>query len=134
MHLLVDHSTQFAYVLTSTNQHTSEFIQLVESVHKENPIKLLLTDQYGGLISNKFEAYFKRAGIQHIITAVDSAFSNGLNKRTRQTLVNRIRCGYNKKRNKKSWCVVAMECVHQYNDTPHSSTGFAPNYLLNGVL
>ena len=28
---------------------------------------------------------------------------------------------------------MAAECVAQYNDTPHSSTGFAPNYLLNGV-
>ena len=111
----------------------SEFIKLADSVQKDNPIELLLTDQYGGLISNEFEAYLEKEGIQHIITAVDSAFSNGLNERTGQTLVNRIRCGYNKKGNKKSWCTVAAECVAQYNDTSHSSTGFAPNYLLNGV-
>ena len=133
IHLLVDHFTRFAYALTSTNQHAREFVRLVESVHKENPIELLLTDQYGGLISNEFEAYLESKGIQHIITAVDSAFSNGLNERTGQTLVNRIRCGYNAKENKKAWCAVAAECVRQYNDTPHSSTGFAPNYLLNGV-
>ena len=75
----------------------------------------------------------EKEGIQHIITAVDSAFSNWLNERTGQTLVNRIRCGYNEGKNKKAWCAVAMDCVQQYNNTPHSSTGFAPNYLLNGV-
>ena len=46
IHLLIDHFTRFAYVLTSTNQHSSEFIKLVDSVQKDNPIELLLTDQY----------------------------------------------------------------------------------------
>ena len=36
-------------------------------------------------------------------------------------------------RNKKSWCALATECIRQYDNTPHSSTGFALNYLLNGV-
>ena len=31
------------------------------------------------------------------------------------------------------WCSIATCCVSEYDSTVHSSTGFAPNYLLNGI-
>ena len=133
LHLLIDHFTRFVYTLTSRNQDASEFIKLIDRIQKENPINILLTDQYRGLTSNEFEDYLHRQEIDHIITAVDSAFSNGLNERTGQTMVNRIRCKYNDRYNKKAWCSVAAESVKEYNNTPHSSTGFSPNYLMNGI-
>jgi hypothetical protein len=94
----------------------------------------LLTDQYGGLSSDKFESYCHKNGINHILTAVDSAFSNGLNERLNQTLVNRIRCDHNDPSlsSSPSWTTIASKCVAQYNSTPHSVTSFSPAYLLNG--
>ena len=47
-------------------------------------------------------------------------------------LVNRIRCKIYENGNK-SWPQVAEECVKDYNNTIHSSTGFTPNYLLTGL-
>lgn len=68
-----------------------------------------------------------------ILTAVDCPFSNGLNERLNQTIVNRIRCKINEnKNNVRTWSTVAQECIKEYNNTIHSSTGFAPNYLLYG--
>lgn len=66
--------------------------------------------------------------------AVDSAFSNGLNERLNQTLVNRIRCSQNDplSSSRRSWAVLAAQCVEQYNRTPHSVTKFSPSYLLTG--
>lgn len=133
LHLLVDHFTRYTYILTSRNQNASEFIKLIEKVHNENPVGTLLTDQYGGLSANEFEDYLEEKGITHIFTAVDHAASNGLNERTGQTIVNRIRCRINEKKDKIGWCTVAARCVKEYNQTIHSSTGFAPNYLLNGI-
>jgi len=69
----------------------------------------------------------------HIFTAVDSAFSNGLNERPNQTLINCIRCQMNERKNKKSWTSIAQECVREYKNTLHSATGFSPSYLMNGV-
>lgn len=133
LHVLVDHFTRYVYTLTSKNQNATEFIKLVDKVQRENPIETLLTDQYGGLSANEFEDYLKEKGITHIFTAVDHAASNGLNERTGQTLVNRIRCRSNENEGRIAWCAVAGRCVKEYNETVHSSTGFAPNYLLNGV-
>lgn len=68
-----------------------------------------------------------------ILTAVNSPFSNGLNERLNQTLVNKIRCSINEEKNKKiAWTTIAHNCVNKYNETEHSVTRFSPKYLLRG--
>ncbi len=129
LHLLADHFTTFAYILTSSGQSAKDFIKILDRVNKENQMKLLLTDQYGGLCSKEFEDYLKENNTEHVVTAVDSPESNGLNERLNQTLVNRIRCRMNEKPgNKKAWTTIAQQCVDEYNDTIHSVTGFAPSF------
>ncbi|BES91012.1 Retrotransposon protein [Nesidiocoris tenuis] len=134
LHLLVDHFTRYAYILPSKGQSAKIMSRFIDSVQRENQIGILLTDQYGGLSSDEFTAYCSRSGIRHVFTAVDSAFSNGLNERLNQTLVNRIRCLIHDESTPptKSWSAIANECVTQYNDSPHSVTKFAPSYLLTG--
>lgn len=134
MHLLVDHFTRYAYIFCSKSQSAKTMSQLVDSVQKDNKIGILLTDQYGGLSSDEFQSYCSQSGIRHVFTAVDSAFSNGLNERLNQTLVNRIRCVRHDESTpaSKSWSALAHECVKQYNDSPHTVTRFAPSYLMSG--
>lgn len=133
LHLLVDHFTRFAYIFTSKTQSSSDFIKLVNKVQANHKIGTLLTDQFGGLSSFEFMKYLDENGINHVFTAVDAAFSNGLNERLNQTITNRIRCRYNSRLPRRSWSIIAEHCVSEYNNTPHSATGFSPNYLLNGV-
>jgi transposase InsO family protein len=134
LHILVDHFSRHAFILCSKGQTVKEMISLVDLVHKNYPIGTLMTDQYGGLSSDEFRSYCSTSGITHVFCAVDCAFSNGLNERLNQTLVNRIRCTKHDKSvsPKKSWAAVASKCVQQYNDSPHSVTKFPPSYLLTG--
>lgn len=136
LHLLVDHFSRYAYILTSAGQSASDFIKLIKKINNENQINLLLTDQYGGMCSNEFEEFLQEENIEHIITAVDSPESNGLNERLNQTLVNRIRCrtNENSENKKKAWTIVAQRCVNEYNDSYHTVTGFSPSYLLYGKI
>lgn len=90
LHLLVDHFTRFAYILCSKTQLAKDFIRLIDQVIKENKIEILLSDQYPALKSREFKNYLKENSIEVIFTAVDAPFSNGLNERLNQTLVNRI--------------------------------------------
>jgi transposase InsO family protein len=135
LHLLVDHFSRYAFILCTKGQTAREMISLVDSVHKRHPIGTLMTDQYGGLSSDEFCSYCSSSGITHVFAAVDSAFSNGLNERLNQTLVNRIRCVKHDETTpfNKSWTSIAEQCVIQYNDSPHSVTKFSPSYLLNGL-
>lgn len=134
MHLLVDHFTRFAYCLPSATQNSKDFINIVSHVQRDNnSIEILLTDQYGGLLSKEFADYLESKNITHIFTATDAPFSNGLNERLNQTLINRIRCRMNESKNKTPWTKIAYDCVNEYNNTIHSATKFSPAYLMHGI-
>lgn len=98
----------------------------------DNKIELILSDQYPGINSGEFKEFLDEKNTELIFTAIDSPFSNGLNERLNQTLVNKIRCKINEEGRKRAWTTIAHECVEKYNTTEHSVTGFAPKYLLEG--
>lgn len=133
LHLLVDHFTRYAYIVTSKTQSAKDFIKLLNNVPKCNEIGIVLSDQYPGINSTEFKTFLCKKGITLIFTAVNSPFSNGLNERLNQTLVNKIRCSINGKPNNMAWTTIAHNCVSKYNNTEHSITGFAPTYLLDGT-
>lgn len=133
LHLLEDHFTRYAYILTSKNQNANDFIKLLKNIPEIDKINMILTDQYPGINSKEFKRFVSEKGISLVFTAVNSPFSNGLNERLNQTLVNKIRCVMNEKKKKISWTTVAHDCVKQYNNSEHTVTGFAPKYLLYGT-
>lgn len=132
LHLLVDHFTRYAYILTSKNQNYNDFMKLIEKVTQSNNIDMLLTDQYPGINSKEFKDFLKKKNITMVFTAVDAPFSNGLNERLNQTLINKIRCKINEGDKKIAWTTIAQKCVEKYNETEHTVTKFTPKYLLEG--
>lgn len=133
LHLLSDHFTRYAYILTSSTQNANDFIKLVKSCAETNNIGMILSDQYPGINSRDFKKFLDDQNIQIVFTAVDSPFSNGLNERLNQTLINKIRCKINENDAKIAWTTIAQNCVKSYNETEHTVTGYAPKYLLNGT-
>ena len=89
----------------------TRFTRLIEKVPKENTIEILLADQYPAINSKEFKNYLKEKNIELTFTAVDAPFSNRLNERLNQTLINRIRCMLNNNNKKKAWPKIAEECV-----------------------
>lgn len=125
MHLLVDHFTRYAHILTSKTQNATDFIKLVDGIAETEPIDMILSDQYPGINSKEFKSFLNKRNTKIIFTAADCPFSNGLNERLNQTLINRIRCKINENKKKVAWTTIAHKCVQRYNDTNHSVTGFA---------
>ncbi|XP_050359727.1 uncharacterized protein LOC126779621 [Nymphalis io] len=123
---------------TYASRHTAltktETYKRVKKILETEKIEILLTDQYPGLNSKEFKEFLRDNDVKLIFTAVDSPFSNGLNERLNQTLVNKMRCKINEKTEKKAWTTIARECLDKYNETEHSVTGFAPVYLLEGKV
>ena len=113
LHLLVDHFTRFAYILTSKTQNANDFIKLTENVLKDHDIQIVLTDQYPGINSIDFKNFLKEKGVTIIFTGVNTLSSNGLNERLNQTLVNKIRCAINEKKK--------QVCMDNYSTYVHKS-------------
>jgi hypothetical protein len=132
LHLFVDHFTRYAYIKTSKTQNSVDFIKLVKNVTQGNKIGMILSDQYPGINSKDFKNFLDKENIPIIFTAVNAPFSNGLNERLNQTLVNKIRCKINERKDKLAWTTIAHECIQRYNETEHTVTGFSPKYLLEG--
>ncbi|KAK0157207.1 hypothetical protein PV328_011748 [Microctonus aethiopoides] len=104
------------------------------SVKEIDEISLILADQYPGINSKELKSFLNEKNIQLVFTAVNSPFSNGLNERLNQTLINKIRCKINEEdKQKKAWSTIAHFCTKRYNKTEHTVTGFAPLYLMNGT-
>ncbi|XP_044737633.1 uncharacterized protein LOC123299331 [Chrysoperla carnea] len=133
LHLLVDHFTRYAWILTSKTQSANDFIKLVQSTMEVGKIEIIMTDQYPGINSKEFKNYLKNQDIKLIFTALNAPFSNGLNERLNQTIINKIRCRINENTEKKAWTTIAKECIDRYNETEHSTTSFTPKYLLDGT-
>lgn len=111
LHLLVDHFTLFGYILCLKNKNAQDYIKLIGKVPKENTIQMVFLDHYPALNLNEFKNYLCNQNIQQIFTTFDAPFSNSINERLSQTLVNRIRCKLNKKERKVAWSEVVEECV-----------------------
>lgn len=132
LHLLVDHFSRFAYTYPSSSQQARDLIRFLRPIFEKHKVKTLLTDQYAGLNSKEFKNFISSYGTILIFTAVDCPFSNGLNERLNQTLVNRIRCKISEQP-RQPWSKLSTECTNEYNQTTHSVTKFSPQYLLTGI-
>ena len=129
LHLLVDHFSRKAFISTTKTQTRDQFIKLIDQVTHGKNVKIILADQYSALTSQDLKDYLKKRKIKFVFTSVNNPESNGLNERTNQTLVNRIRCKINSCP-KKPWPKIAEECTIEYNRTTHSVTNFSPDYLM----
>ena len=131
LHLLADHFSRYAFVNPSSGQTAKELIKLLKPIVQNHKIKILLADQYASINSKEFKKFLHQNNITIIFTATDCPFSNGLNERLNQTLVNRIRCKI-QENVKRSWPTIAKESTEEYNHTTHSVTKFSPAYLMFG--
>lgn len=83
LHLLVDHFTRYAFILTSKTQNAGDFIKLIKNATDTNKIGMILADQYSGINSKEFKKFLDEKQIPLIFTAVNTPFSNGLNETTK---------------------------------------------------
>ncbi|CAH2096770.1 unnamed protein product [Euphydryas editha] len=59
LHLLVDHFTRYAFILTSKTQTVGDFVKLVMNISETKRIDKLLTDEYPGINSKEFKKIIK---------------------------------------------------------------------------
>jgi len=78
LHLLVDHFTRYAVILTSKTQNAKDFEKLLINITETEDIDMLLTDQYLGINSKELKKFLNDKLIPMVFIVVNAPFSNGL--------------------------------------------------------
>ncbi|GFV36465.1 transposon Tf2-11 polyprotein [Trichonephila clavipes] len=59
--------------------------------------------------------------------------TNGKVERVNQTITTRFKSGISNSSNKVLWTKILVKVTHQYNQTPHTITGFPPTYMFGNL-
>jgi len=135
IHLVVDHATRYIWTFASKSCTTDSYINCLNKVFQIQKPKKFLSDRAASFTSPRFKRYLVNNNVKQLLTSSSHPQGNGLNERSNQTIIVRLRCRYNNLKNKNPvWTKLLEEVTADYNNTPHNVTGFTPAYLLYGKL
>ena len=132
IHLTIDHATRYIWAFPHKSQTSDAYITCLKSVFQTGTPRKFLSDRGSGFLGSKFRRFLKNHNVHQLFTSSQHPQCNGMNERTNQTIVNRLRCKISE-RPTVPWPKLLNEVVQEYNNTPHEVTGYAPVYLLFGT-
>ncbi|GFT12774.1 retrotransposable element Tf2 protein type 3 [Trichonephila clavipes] len=94
----------------------------------------ILSDRNTAFTSSKFKHFLKHNNVTQLLTTSHRPQTNGKVERVNQTIITRLKCEISNSSNKVPWTKILDKVTHQYNQTPHTITGFPPTYLMYGNL
>ncbi|GFV61979.1 retrotransposable element Tf2 protein type 3 [Trichonephila clavipes] len=94
----------------------------------------ILSDRNTAFTSSKFKHFLKHNNVTQLLTTSHRPQTNGKVERVNQTIITRLKCEISNSSNKVPWTKILEKVTHQYNQTPHTITGFPPTYLMYGNL
>ncbi|GFT93224.1 retrotransposable element Tf2 protein type 3 [Trichonephila clavipes] len=94
----------------------------------------ILSDRNTAFTSSKFKHLLKHNNVTQLLTTSHRPQTNGKVERVNQTIITRLKCEISNSSNKVPWTKILEKVTHQYNQTPHTITGFPPTYLMYGNL
>ncbi|GFT35433.1 transposon Tf2-9 polyprotein [Trichonephila clavipes] len=119
--------------LSIKNATTDTYINCLRQIF-QNHIQKILSDRNTAFTSSKFKHFLKHNNITQLLTTSHRPQTNGKVKRVNQTIIIRLKCESSNSSNKVPWTKILEKVTHQYNQTPHTITGFPPTYLMYGNL
>ncbi|UYV70602.1 hypothetical protein LAZ67_7003643, partial [Cordylochernes scorpioides] len=135
LHIIVDHATRYIWAFPSKSQTTDSYINCLNKIFQIQKPKQFLSDRAPSFTSPRFRKYLINTNIKQLLTSSSRPQCNGLNERLNQTIITRLRCKFNNLKGKSiPWTKLLDSVLNEYNNTPHSITGYTPTYLLYGKL
>ncbi|UYV75754.1 hypothetical protein LAZ67_13001227 [Cordylochernes scorpioides] len=135
LHIIVDHATRYIWAFPSKSQTTDSYINCLNKIFQIQKPKQFLSDRAPSFTSPRFRKYLINNNIKQLLTSSSRPQCNGLNERLNQTIITRLRSKFNNLKGKSiPWTKLLDSVLNEYNNTPHSITGYTPTYLLYGKL
>ncbi|UYV83426.1 hypothetical protein LAZ67_23000969 [Cordylochernes scorpioides] len=131
LHVVVDHATRYAWAFPSPSTSILTYTQVIKKVMQFGSTKRLLTDRDPAVTSLKFRRFLIRHDIGQLLTTSNNPQANGLSERLNATITGKLKL-LRLQQPKTAWTKLLPQVLQDYNNTPHSVTGFTPSYLLLG--
>ncbi|GFW12612.1 retrotransposable element Tf2 protein type 3 [Trichonephila clavipes] len=133
------HTNQFAhrqqYGGWNWRNDQSQHPDTITNTRYKNHIpEKILSDRNTAFTSSKFKHCLKQNNITQLLTTSHRPQTNGKVERVNKTIITRLKCESSNSSNKVPWTKILEKVTHQYNQTPHTITGFPPTYLMYGNL
>lgn len=122
----------FSYFLSGKDKVFETFIDFKAYVEKQtgSKIKKLRTDNGREYLSNAFEMFLKKNGIQHQLTTPYTPQQNGVAERFNRTIIERAKCMiFDANLSKKFWAEAVHMATYIINKTLSGSTNKIPDEL-----
>ncbi|UYV62453.1 hypothetical protein LAZ67_2000659 [Cordylochernes scorpioides] len=133
LHVVVDHTTRYAWAFPSRSTSILTYTQVIKKVMQFGSPKRLLTDRAPAFTSPKFRRFLIRHNIGQLLTTSNNPQANGLSERLNATITGKLKL-LRLQQPKTAWTKLLPQVLQAYNHTPHSVTGFPPSYLLLGPV
>ncbi|UYV80008.1 hypothetical protein LAZ67_18001387 [Cordylochernes scorpioides] len=133
LHIVVDHFSRYAWTFPSKSTSINTYQQVLKRVLQDGSPKRLLTDRASAFTSPKFSSFLLNRNIHPLLTTSNNPQTNGLCERLNATLTGKLRL-LHFENPKIAWTKLVKRVTIIYNNTPYSTTGFPPIYLMFGVL
>ena len=134
LQVLIDHHSRFVWAIPTATNTSDTIINVLTKIFSKFPEgkpTRLLTDNGTNFTSKKFKNFLKNKKIKRSLATPYHPQTNGMVEKVNHVLVERLRIACKEKPTYK-WSTLVPYIITQYNMTPHSSTGFPPDYLLFG--
>ncbi|GFV22362.1 transposon Tf2-11 polyprotein [Trichonephila clavipes] len=134
LHIIIDHATRYIWTFPSKNATTDTYRNCLRQIFQNHIPEKILSDRNTAFTSSKFKHFLKHNNITQLLTTSHRPQTNGKVERVNQTIITRLICESSNSSNKVPWTKILEKVTHQYNQTPHTITGFPPTYLMYGNL
>lgn len=134
LHIIVDHATRYIWTFPSKNANTETYINCLKSIFQNHVPEKILSDRNGAFTSSKFKHFLRHNNVTQLLTSSHRPQTNGKVERVNQTIITRLKCKVSNSPSNVPWTKILETVTQEYNNTPHSVTGFPPVYLMYGEL
>lgn len=132
VHLVIDHATRYVWVFSHKSENSDAYISCLKTIFAAGKPRKFLSDRGTGFTAGKLKEFLKHNRIHQLFTSSHHPQCNGVNERTNQTIVTRLKCKI-KDEPQKCWTKLLSDVIDEYSRTPHEATGYAPSFLMYGI-
>ena len=120
----IDVFTKMLAVVPLESKRPEDCVRALDIVLKKMGVPLQAYTDEGGEFKGAFEERLKHYFIDHTVTKAHAVFAERVIRTLREKIAARLAAT---RTSKAYWWVMLEDVVAQYNESPHSSTGEAPN-------